>query len=317
MSRALVLPLLVLIFASGSLSAQEGDPRERIRKRIQALVDDRVADLKAELTALIDRELAAARPSGGRVAELEKAVGDLRAAVDRLAREVHALGGHGHDHGPAKAPTATGSGGWLGVDLAELPGGAHGAHVLRVLPGGPAAKAGLESGDVIVRVAGVPVKTVREASERSGSFAPGTAILLGVRRGPFALELVVTLGSRPDKATLEKLRAQASAATKPERPTSDAGMQGWMGVQLANLPGKAHGAHVASVQPNSPAERAGLQPGDVIIRIAGMPVETVAEAIERTSSFHSGTAVIVVARRGPFEVSLVVTLGGRKEEGGK
>ena len=80
-----------------------------------------------------------------------------------------------------------------------------------------------------------------------------------------------------DRTQLERLLARTSAESRAERPK--------LGASIADAtrhapPGSPAGAFVGRVRPGSPAARAGLQPGDIIVAIAGQPVDS-ATAVER------------------------------------
>jgi glutaredoxin len=80
-----------------------------------------------------------------------------------------------------------------------------------------------------------------------------------------------------DRAQLERLLAQATAAPGARRPR--------LGASIADAaqhapPGSPPGAYVGGVRPGSPAARDGLLPGDVIVALAGHPVDSAA-AVER------------------------------------
>ncbi|MBK8978381.1 MAG: PDZ domain-containing protein [Planctomycetes bacterium] len=87
-------------------------------------------------------------------------------------------------------------GGWLGVFPAEEPVPAIG----EVVPGSPAARAGLRIGDVVIAVDGEAVRTVEQLADRIGARRPGDAVRLLVERGAAVLELRVVLTARPERA---------------------------------------------------------------------------------------------------------------------
>jgi glutaredoxin 3 len=83
-----------------------------------------------------------------------------------------------------------------------------------------------------------------------------------------------------DRPQLEHLLAQANAATGAERPR--------LGASIADAaqhssPGSPPGAYVGRVRPGSPAARAGMQPGDIIVALAGQPTGSAA-AVEQILS---------------------------------
>lgn len=84
----------------------------------------------------------------------------------------------------------------LGVKAAPASASRSGALVGGVVAGGPAAGSGLQRGDVIERVDGVPVDSVSDALAIVSTLSPGQAISLQIRRAHRQLTLAVTLGSR-------------------------------------------------------------------------------------------------------------------------
>ncbi len=110
--------------------------------------------------------------------------------------------------------------GWIGVqiqpvtkEIADSLGlkQAEGALVAEPQKNGPALKAGIESGDVIVSVDGAPVKDPRELARKIASMAPGTTVKLGVMRKGAEKALSLTLGQLPavQEARAEPARPQA------------------------------------------------------------------------------------------------------------
>jgi serine protease Do len=93
--------------------------------------------------------------------------------------------------------------GWLGVSVADIanatsPGVAAGAGIAAVDRGGPAARAGLRPGDVVLALNGQPVDSARTLRKAIASIAPGDAARLSVRRQGRDLELTVAVGRRPN-----------------------------------------------------------------------------------------------------------------------
>ncbi|MBC7132345.1 MAG: Do family serine endopeptidase [Roseovarius sp.] len=172
----------------------------------------------------------------------------------------------------------------LGPDLAEamgleVPGG---AVVSSVEPGSAADRAGLRPGDAITAIDGHALRGSAELRGRVGMRRPGETVVLEIRRGDERLALRVTLD-----------------------PLEEAGAPGGVVTELAGLGlrplapgmpghGLVEGLAIVSVAPRSPAERAGLQQGDVILAINRRPVTTLAElraALERARGNALGLLV--------------------------
>jgi serine protease Do len=173
--------------------------------------------------------------------------------------------------------------GYLGVGLNRgldpelakdmgLPDGTTGALVSAVEPNGPAKKAGLEPGDVVIELNGRPVINDVELRNRIGLMRPGTKADLKVFRNGKSTSIAATLTNWPDRSEAEILSesvGQAPFGLSVAPVNSSTRKQFNLGVN--------HGVVVTAVEPNSASERSGLQPGDVIIRVNRDEVRAVAD----------------------------------------
>ena len=101
---------------------------------------------------------------------------------------------------PLPSPTPANDG-WLGVQLLNAPAdssgaGTRGAIVQSVVPGGPAATAGLLAGDLVVEYGGTPVTDVASLIRLVGASVPGDSVLIRVRRGSTGRTLRVVFSDR-------------------------------------------------------------------------------------------------------------------------
>jgi len=152
----------------------------------------------------------------------------------------------------------------------------NGALVQDLESDGPAAKAGIEAGDVIVTLDGEPLKNTRHLIDSVSAQPPGSKIKLGVIRNGERKSFTVELGERP-----------AADSDSDEAPSQDASPVGKLGMKLdeiddrmrrrLDLPEDVNGLVVTEVEPLSPADEANLQPGLVITRVNGEDVTTVRE----------------------------------------
>ena len=148
--------------------------------------------------------------------------------------------------------------------------GTEGALVAEPQANGPAAKAGVESGDVITRVNDVPVRDARELARTIGGMAPGTSVKLGVIHKGQEKTLNMTLGELPSTK-------QAKADTGNDDGDSGKSARGTsvpsLGLTLAPANSVAgagkDGVVVTNVDPNSPSAERGFKEGDVILEIGG------------------------------------------------
>jgi serine protease Do len=167
--------------------------------------------------------------------------------------------------------------GWLGVQIQPVTAGianslgmkkAEGAMVDQPQADSPAAKAGIESGDVITAVNGASVKDAHALARDIGMMAPNTSIKLDILRNGEAKTLTVTLGQMPND---QEANAESESAT----PSSNS----YLGLMLApanDVAGSGgKGVVVTGVDPNGPAAEQGFQSGDVILDVGG---KTVADA---------------------------------------
>jgi serine protease Do len=197
--------------------------------------------------------------------------------------------------------------GWLGVqiqnlddELAESLGmsDARGALVAEVMGDGPAARGGIQAGDVITRFNGQDIDSARTLSRVVASAPPSKAAKVTVWRDGRSRELSVELGMAEQT---EQVAAANPGAGQPGsaalgltlRPLTDQDR-----TQL-NLPSEAQGALVVGVAPNSPAAEKGIRPGDVITRVNQQPVANVSEAVAALNAAKEGDEnALLLVRRG-------------------
>lgn len=100
------------------------------------------------------------------------------------------------------------------------------------------------------------------------------------------------------------------AASTPARAAAPA----WLGVDTIDLP-TANGATVVDVVPGSPADAAGLQPGDVITQVGGRTVQTPNDLQSALAGMRAGQRVEIQYQRGPSSATTQVTLAPRPANG--
>jgi serine protease Do len=178
----------------------------------------------------------------------------------------------------------------------------HGALVGDVDSQGPAARAGVESGDVIVEVNGKPVDDSRTLRLMVGSMAPGSQISLRVLHNNQPRNVTITLGELPVKetASAETPLHQKSAAPDLNRPR--------LGIAVAdltpeiaqhlNIPSGVRGVIIGDVEEGSAASEAGLQLGDVVQEVNHKPVRTVAQFHSELSARAVNPLLLLVNRDG-------------------
>ncbi|HVP61165.1 MAG TPA: trypsin-like peptidase domain-containing protein [Myxococcaceae bacterium] len=162
--------------------------------------------------------------------------------------------------------------------------GRHGAVINGFVPGSTAREAGVAVDDVIVSLDGRPIESARQLTRLVGLHRPGDQVKLGVVRGSTTVSVNVRLGERTDLEGTGPLRPPV----EEEQPPPEQVVPMRLGVEIGEVTPEVEeaigvrgpGALVLSVEPGSPAERAGFQPGLVIVEVAGHPVRSAQEASE-------------------------------------
>jgi serine protease Do len=165
--------------------------------------------------------------------------------------------------------------GWLGVQIQPVTAGiadslgmkkAEGAMVDEPQDGSPAAKAGIQSGDVITAVNGTAVKDARDLARTIGTLAPNATVKLDMIRGGQAKSVSLTLGEMPDQQ-------QAKADTDSAQPTGGVPHLGLSVAPASEVSGAGgQGVVVTAVDPDGPAAEQGFQTGTVILDVGGKAV---------------------------------------------
>ncbi|WP_085275484.1 DegQ family serine endoprotease [Pseudogulbenkiania subflava] len=170
----------------------------------------------------------------------------------------------------------------------------NGALVVRVEPNGPAAKAGLQVGDIILHMNGKLVESSKDLPILVGGLQPGAKIKLGVWRKGAEKDVPVVLG---------ELANEAANAPQPqqEEPAPQSFQFNKLGLTLTELTaaqktelGLPGGLLIQKVQ--GPAARAGLQHGDIIIGLNQSQVLDV-KGFERALANAGGNIALLVRRQ--------------------
>jgi serine protease Do len=195
--------------------------------------------------------------------------------------------------------------GWLGVAVqpvtAELADALHletqqGALVAQVTPKSPAAKGGLERGDVIVRFGDQPIEKMRELPRAVAKTTPGTKVDVEVLRDGKHLKKKVEV------AKLEEEKAKQSAPSA--EPGDEQGSTAF-GFDISDDDGQAR---ITRIYPGGPAESAGLRSGDVIAEVDRTPVKGALDAEEKLRA--AGDKVLLVIERQGGTLLVVVKRAG-------
>ncbi|GAB4121766.1 MAG: DegQ family serine endoprotease [Rubrivivax sp.] len=178
-----------------------------------------------------------------------------------------------------------------------------GALVRNVEADGPAAKAGIEAGDIIVRVDGKPVEKSGDLPRIIGSLKPGTKATLGVFRRGTSRDIVVTVGEFPAERPTRRAQAEPDRGAAPARAALGMSVADLSEAQKKEL-GVKGGVRVESV--DGAAQRAGVQPGDVILQIANTEVTDSKQFVALAAKAEKERTVSVLVRRGNWVNYLLI-----------
>lgn len=222
--------------------------------------------------------------------------------------------------------------GWLGVYLSP---DAKEAVVAEVIPGTPAAKAGLVSGDVLIAVGSAKTPTRDTFVAEMKKMQPGARVKIMLRRGKRERMVVVRLGERPEdqgagagvgEPPEPRKSVRKPAPVRAAKPTSApvaetepgvqgaaaSGTKGYLGIRVREGDG---GLLVDRVLEGGPSAKSGLKQGDVLQVIGDQRIRSVEDLDGVLLKIVPGRKVAVgVARKGVTK-SLMVEVGRRPEKG--
>jgi serine protease Do len=176
-----------------------------------------------------------------------------------------------------------------------------GALLADVVKGGPADKAGVKPGDVVVSLNGKPVTDANQLTRDVGAIPPGQTVKLEIVRDGKQRQVEVKLGERPDeKETTARAGGQGGDADKSSGDVLGVRVQDLTPelAQRARVEPGTKGVVVTDVAPDSPASQAGLDPGDVILEVNRQPVASVADYRKVVSKLKKGDTVLLRVRSG-------------------
>jgi C-terminal processing protease CtpA/Prc len=220
-------------------------------------------------------------------------------------------------------------GGWLGVytqtvdeDLKEafkLESG-EGVVVTMVIPESPADEADIKQGDIIIAFDGVKLTDADQLAESVGKHAPGdeveikflhkgkektATVIIGSRDDLKADNIIIGKTSKPNIITKKFVQSKSSLSTS------------YLGVNLESLNSQlgeyfgvkdGEGALITMVTEDSPAQKAGLKAGDVIIEIDGKPVEEPSDVQKAIRGKQKGEKVSLTLMREKNRIMLAAEL---------
>ena len=181
-------------------------------------------------------------------------------------------------------------------------GSATGVLVSAVEPDSPAAKAGLQAGDVIVQFNGTKIDKVSDLPRLVGNTKPGSKVSLTIFRRGKQQQLAITVADVPaDESQLAQASEESSA-------TANAKTLGLRVTDLTAAQKKALGVRggVQVAEASGPAARAGMRPGDVVLAIANTEVASVKDFEAALAKADQSKPVNVLVRRDEWAQYLLI-----------
>jgi len=218
--------------------------------------------------------------------------------------------------------------GWLGVYLEPE---RTEAVIGEVIPDSPAAKAGLQAGDVLLAVDDRATATREEFVAAIRAHAAGDRVRLKFRRGTKEETVVAKLAVREDDSgpapqptrpkvegdgKIERKPATPSAPaneTKPLAPRAGVGKAPYLGLSVRTTDA---GVVVEKVVDGGPATGSGLAAGDRILAMGETPVKSLADVDGVLGSMQAGQKITLEVRGEAGVRSVTLTLGERDAKGG-
>ncbi len=202
--------------------------------------------------------------------------------------------------------------GWLGVSIQDLTpelakyyglDGAKGALVGDVFEGDPADKAGIKAKDVIIEVDGKKIESSRDLSRIIAEIPVGEKVAIKVLRKGKERSFRIKIAKRTDdKETLATMQGS-------EEKTALGMTVSPMTKELARRFGipEAEGIVVVTVEKDSPADKAEIREGDLILEIDHHSIRSLQDYHDRTGKTKEGETISLLVRRNTGFVALSIT----------
>jgi len=199
--------------------------------------------------------------------------------------------------------------GWLGVSIQDLSEDlakqfdapdTQGALVGDVFSTSPAGMAGLQRGDIIRSYNGVQVKNPTHLRTLVADTAPNTAVPMKVLRNSKEVILSVSIGEMPKN--VESLAKAAPDSIQGDHPLTGLSVEAVKAGKTAD----GNGVAITQVESNSPADRAGIRPGDILVEVNRRAIRSVRDFEHMAKGLDAKASVLVLIRRGQGTIFLTI-----------
>jgi serine protease Do len=195
--------------------------------------------------------------------------------------------------------------GYLGISIGDVTPAnasffnlkeASGALVSQVTPDSPASRAGIKKGDVIDQLNGRKIVDASALQVAVSEDQPGQTIQLGILRDGQPTTLSVTVGEfhKPGTQYAENEGGGAAAGANTGKLGLAVDDLSQDVRQQLSVPDEVHGAAVENVRPGSPAEDAGLQPGDIVVEVNRKPVTSAEQFVSAVHAVPEGKDILLL-----------------------
>jgi C-terminal processing protease CtpA/Prc len=208
--------------------------------------------------------------------------------------------------------------GWIGVYVQDLDrelrryldlDERYGALINNVVSGGPADDAGLQEEDLIIKFDGKRIRDTDDLIRAVRRTRPDKKVELEIIRDKQKKTVQLTVGERRSRYRADDRRRDRRVTVFRDRP--------WLGIRLAEINAdlapyfsveENAGVLILEVEKNSPAEKAKLKAGDVILEIANRTVRSVEDVFDILADFRRGDEIEIKIQRRGEEQTVKVTL---------
>ncbi len=181
-----------------------------------------------------------------------------------------------------------------------------GALVAQVIEGSPAEKAGIKSGDILIKFNGEPIKNAAHLKNLVGKEKPGSQATLTVYRDNKTFDVSVKIGEKTAKAT------------STGSPSGEASTSNELGVEVEPVPKalaekyglkEGEGIRVKDLSDDGAGSRMGLRPGDIILEVDGAKVTDAASFNKAVANAKKNQVIRLKVQRGETKIYVAGPVG--------